>query len=53
MFGGIKRLSVGTNELLTRLRAAAPRDTLEGRAVGEQAPKPVLQTETGLDDKLG
>src|SRR5262249_24113322 len=53
MFSSVERLTVRTNKLLARLRAAAPNDTLEGRPVGEQAPEPMMKTESGLDDELG
>jgi len=53
MFGGVERLTVRTNKLLAWLRATAPNDTLEGRPVGEQAPEPMMKTESGLDDELG
>jgi hypothetical protein len=53
MFGGVQRLTVHTDELLTRLRAAASDDALEGRHVGKQSPESALQAESRLDDELG
>ena len=53
MLGGVECLAVRPNDLLARLCAAPPWDALEGRAASEQAPKPVLQTERGLDNELG
>src|SRR5262245_19857142 len=53
MFGGVESRAVHLDELPARLRTTASGDALEGRAVGEQSPEPVLQTEKSLDDKLG
>jgi len=53
VFGGVQRLAVHTDEVLARLRATASDNAPEGCAVGKQAPEPVLQTESGLDDELG
>jgi hypothetical protein len=53
MFGSIERLTVSTDELPARLRAAAADDTLKGRPVGKQSPESVVQTESRLDNELG
>jgi hypothetical protein len=53
VLGGIEFLTVSTNQLLAGLRAATPGDTLEGCTVSERAPKPMLETKTGLNDELG
>jgi len=46
----VELLTVRTNELLARLRTAAPGNALEGRPLGEQAPETVLEAQSGLDD---
>ncbi len=52
VFRGVECFTMGTNQLLSGLRAAASGDALEGCTVSEQPPKSVLEAESVLDHEL-